>query len=207
MSKNEKYGTVTADYSYEEYNIKKGIVYGAIAGLISAIGFTGFILWMPSFYGFPTGTFLHALGLSLKSPLSDPISIGFAAFLIIIIQGIAVGIVFGIVTSKVKKLHISNKKNGVAIGIATGIIAFLVLYVPMIFTIYQNLLSEALASFSSTELSLKGHSGYALSMPSQYDYLIGTLLWGFVSYVAYGFFLGGIMTWAYSVWRFDMKNK
>lgn len=143
----------TEQYRRQQYSIKKGIVFGAFGGFIAAVGFTGIMLFMPMIFSFPAGTFLHTLGTSIIGVKSDPVASGLAAFSVVLIQGIAVGIVFGIVTSKVNILHPSNKKRGVALGVATGLIAFLVLYLPVILTVYPQLLTHTLATFPPTELS------------------------------------------------------
>ncbi|MDQ6668022.1 MAG: hypothetical protein M3Y53_07330 [Thermoproteota archaeon] len=189
-------------------SIKKGVVYGGVGGLIASIGFTGIMLWMPIIYGFPPGIFMHALGIFIVSPLNDPISIGFAAFLIIVIQGIIVGITFGIVTSKIKRLNTNNKKKGIVLGLCAGIIAYLVLYLPVTLTLFPNLLSRALSTYSQVELSMIGLSStdYSMAFPSQPAYTYGVIGWGFIAYLSYGFFMGGIVTLAYSIHRFDAGN-
>src|SRR6187200_475040 len=126
----------------EQYSIKKGIGFGAFGGFIAAVGFTGIMLWMPLIFAFPTGTFLHTLATSVIGVKNDPVVSGLAAFSVVLLQGIVVGIVFGIITSKVSMLHPSNKKRGVVLGVGTGIIAFLVLYLPVTLTVYPELLAQ-----------------------------------------------------------------
>src|SRR2546427_11287265 len=89
----------------QQHSPKKGAGYGAFGGFIAAVGFTGIMLWMPIIFDFPVGTFLHTLGTSIVGVKSDPVIGGLAAFSIILIQGIAVGVVFGVVTSKVSVLN------------------------------------------------------------------------------------------------------
>ncbi len=91
-------------------------------------------------------------------------------------------------------------------GIGTGVIALLVLYVPFTLTVYKPLLSATLSNFSPTELSLKGHSDYNLEPPSDNEYLTIIMAWGFFSYVIFGFFLGSILRWAYAVRKFDTQQ-
>jgi len=197
-------------------SVKAGIAFGAVAGLIAGIVLTGLILSLPSFFNFPTGVFIQALGLLIKGNISssssglsnsDPISLGFAGFLVIIVQSMVIGIILGIVSARVKRLYLSSKKKGVAIGIGTGIIVFLVLYVPITLTTYESLLSAALSKFSPTEFSLKGHSNYNLEPPPRNEYLMIMMGWGFFSYVIFGFLLGSILRWAYSVRRFDIQQQ
>ena len=64
----------------------------------------------------PIGIFLHALGLSVIKPVEsanygsgnisggvDITRIGLAAFGLVLAQGVIVGIIFGIITAKIKK--------------------------------------------------------------------------------------------------------
>jgi hypothetical protein len=197
-----------------DLSVRAGTVFGGIAGLVAGIAFTGLILSLPTFFNFPTGVFIQALGLPIMDQISsglalstsDPIALGFAGFLIIIAQCVVVGIILGVVSVRAKLLYIVSKKKGIAIGIGAGIIAFLVLYLPIVLTVYETLLSAALSNFSPTEFSLKGHSDYNLDLPSDNEYLTIMLAWGFLSYVIFGFFLGGMLRWAYAVRNFDTQQ-
>jgi hypothetical protein len=200
----------TQEYK-KQYSVKKGAGYGAFGGFIAAVSFTGIMLWMPIIFDFPVGTFLHTLGASIVGVKSDPVITGLAAFSIILIQGIAVGVIFGVVTSKVKALHPSSKYRGIGFGLATGIIAFLVLYLPVILTVYPQLLNRTFATYPIAELSTRGVQNHNIMISSSYPrYLPGILGLGVLAYLVYGFFMGGIITLAYSVYNFDlvkMKEK
>ena len=191
----------------KQYSAKKGAGYGAFGGFIAAVGFTGIMLWMPLIFDFPVGTFLHTLGASITGVQNDPVVSGLAAFSIILIQGIFVGVIFGVVTSKVKALHPSNKRKGAIFGLVTGIIAFLVLYVPVILTTYPHLLITTFATYPTSELSTRGLEDHLSVNISSYPmYLPGILGLGFFAYLVYGFFMGGIVTLAYSVYSFDLTK-
>jgi len=196
----------TQEYK-KQYSVKKGAGYGAFAGFIAAVSFTGIMLWMPTIFGFPVGTFLHTLGASTVGVKSDPVISGLAAFSIILIQGIVVGVIFGVVTSKVKALHPSSKYRGIGFGLATGIIAFLVLYLPVILTVYPQLLSRTFATYPTAELSTRGVQDHNIMIFSSYPrYLPGILGLGVLAYLVYGFFMGGIITLAYSVYNYDLRK-
>jgi hypothetical protein len=190
----------------EQYSIKKGIGFGAFGGFIAAVGFTGIMLWMPLVFAFPTGTFLHTLATSVIGVKNDPVVSGLAAFSVVLLQGIVVGIVFGIITSKVSMLHPSNKKRGVVLGVGTGIIAFLVLYLPVTLTVYPELLAQTLATFPNSELSIMGRQPNTMLTSPYVTYLPGIMGLGIFAYIAYGFLMGGIVTLAYSVYHFDIKK-
>lgn len=194
------------EYS-KQFSAKKGAGYGAFGGFIAAVSFTGIMLWMPLIFDFPVGTFLHALGASITGVQNDPVISGLTAFSIILIQGIFVGVIFGVVTSKVKALHPSNKRKGAIFGLVTGIIAFLVLYLPVILTVYPHLLITTFATYPTSELSTRGLEDHHSIITSSYPmYLPGILGLGFFAYLVYGFFMGGIVTLAYSVYSFDLMK-
>jgi hypothetical protein len=192
---------------YKPYSMKKGIGFGAFGGFVDAIAFTGIILALPFLFDMPTGIFLHTLGL-LVTPnivVDDPALVGMAAFAIILIQGISIGIVFGIVTSQVLGLHPSRKRKGVAMGLATGAIAYFIIYVPMIIAVFPSLLSDAVVIYSEEKLSMFGLSDYTLTTRSAY--FVGTLGFGLVAYFAYGAIMGGIVTLEYSVYHFVVMQR
>ena len=191
----------------KQYSVKKGAGYGAFGGFIAAISFTGIMLYMPFIFHFPEGTFIYTLGTIVTGIKSDPVISGLAGFAILLIQGIVVGIIFGVVTSKVKALHPSHKKKGVGLGLATGIIAFLVLYLPVMLSVYPQLLSRAFTSYPTAELTTRGIQSYNNMILSSYPkYLPGIIGLGALAYLVYGFFMGGIITLAYSVYNFDLMK-
>ncbi|MDQ3852635.1 MAG: hypothetical protein M3299_07360 [Thermoproteota archaeon] len=194
------------DKKYESYNAKKGVGFGAFAGFIAAVAFTGIIMWLPVALGMPTGLFLYALGLSVTGTIDDPVLIGMTAFAIILVMGISVGILFGVITSKFAGLHPSNKKRGVGFGLIAGFIAYLVLYVPMILTIYPQLFTNAVITYPFVKLSLFGESEFELTT-NMSAYLSATLGIGIIAYLVYGAIMGGIVALEYSVYNYSLTKR
>ena len=205
-------------------HIKRGITLGAFGGFIASTAFIGIMLFIPLIVSLPIGIFLHALGLSVIKPVensgygSDNVSggssgsvditrVGLAAFGLVLAQGVMVGIIFGIITAKIKKLHITNIRKGVTLGLATGVIACLVLFVSVILTIYPSLLANALTRYTQTiPFSLQGLHTHAIITQSQNSYLSILFGYGLFAYLVYGFILGGILVWASSLYRFNMSK-
>jgi hypothetical protein len=196
----------------EWYSVKKGIGYGAFGGFIAIVAFTGVILWMPITQGLPTGTFIAALGSSVAGMTPDAVLRGVIGFGLVLAQGLIVGIIFGIVTSKTSALHPSSKKRGISFGLATGIIAFVVLYLPFVSTITSNSTKNAPAdaytmgvhtgnnkNSINTDKLIYYPSSTSASIPATFGF-------GLFAYLVYGFILGGIVTLAYSVYHFDLKR-
>jgi hypothetical protein len=210
MVENNDYRTSFSSFKkYKSYDLKKGIAFGAIGGFVASIGFTGLILFMSILFRYPEGAFLDALGILIISRSNEIISIGLAAFAIILIQGIIIGIIFGIIISKIKLLNPSNKKKGSILGLVTGFISFVILYLPMtsISTVYQNLLSKSLSILSSSSfLDTRGTVTMNLNLISHHVPIDNMLIWGLISYLIYGFVTGGIITLAYSVYNYDVQE-
>ena len=195
----------SSSLKHKPYDKRKGIVFGAIAGFVAAIAFTGMILFMSALFRYPEGAFFDSIGILFLGNTSSIDSIGLSSFTIVLIQGIVIGLIFGLTTSKIKSLNPSSKKKGVGLGLLTGIISFIVLYLPMIYwsSIYQNLFSKTMSIFSSSSfLSTRGTE----AIVSTHIPMDGMLIWGLVSYLVYGFIMGGIVTLAYSVYNFDRKE-
>ncbi len=195
--------------NYLPYDLKKGIVFGAMGGFVASIGFTGLILSMSVLFGYPEGVFLDALGILIVGHSNEIISMGLAALAIILIQGIIIGIIFGIVISKIKVLNPSNKKKGVLLGLVTGIVSYISLYLPMVYSsaIYQNLFSKSLSIISSSSfLATRGTETMNMNMISNHLPMDNMLIWGLISYLIYGFISGGIITLAYSIYNYDIRE-
>jgi hypothetical protein len=217
---------LTAVNQSQSHSTKKGITVGAFGRFIGSVGFIGIMLWLPLIASLPIGIFLHALGLSVIKPIEnvgysssddvdnggggdggsvDIIRIGLVAFGLVMAQGVIVGIIFEIITAKIKKLHITNRRKGVSLGLATGVIAWLVLYVSV--TVYPSLLTNALAKYPQTiPFTLQGLHTHAIKTQSQNSYLSILLGYGLFAYLIYGFILGGILVWATSLYRFNISK-
>jgi hypothetical protein len=195
----------SSSLKHKAYDKRKGIVFGAIAGFVAAIAFTGMILCMSALFRYPEGAFFDSIGILILGNTSSIESIGLSSLTIVLIQGILIGIIFGLITSKIKAFNPSRKWKGVGLGLLTGIISFIVLYLPMIYwsSIYQNLFSKTISIFSSSIfLSTRGTE----AIVSTHIPMNSMIIWGLVSYLVYGFIMGGIVTLAYSVYNFDRKE-
>jgi hypothetical protein len=211
-------GAMTGKYaspqsSNGQYSLKKGIGYGAFGGFIAIVAFTGIMLGMPIIQGLPTGSFIDALGLLILGTASDQVLGGIVGFGIILAQGVIVGIIFGIVISKIKILHPYNNRRGIYFGLATGTIAFLVLYLPGILAT----ISTSLVKYTPADVYTMGtqtgnnnnnnkSTTYSSSSSIVTQHLPITLAFGIFAYLVYGFFVGAIVTLAYSVLHFDLKR-
>lgn len=187
------------------YTSKKGVGFGAWAGFVGAVALTGIMLVTPIALGLPTGAFLYAFGSNLlPGSTSDQTITSVAGFSLVLLQGIIVGVIFGVITSRSDRLHPSRKGKGVGMGIIAGLIAFLVIYVPFMVFVFPTWLSTAITTLPETKLGMFGVPNYILPSPPmvQNNYLPIVLGMGVISHIVYGAIMGGIVTLCYSVFHF-----
>ena len=110
--------------------VSKSIVFGAIGGLVAGVVMAPFIMMTAILAGMPPDTMLVAMGLMFGSsfPRDIGMMVGFGMHML---TSILIGVIFGTVTSLVKKLWITGFGKGIAEGLITGMIAFVVLFIPI----------------------------------------------------------------------------
>lgn len=197
----------TIDKNDKTFSIKKGIGFGAFGGFIAAIVFSGILLFLPLILNFPIGTFFIALGVLIFGFKGFGVSIltGITGFSLILLQGILLGIIFGLVTSAITKLHPINKKKGILEGLSMGIISFIIVGIPLGYWILTNI-NPVLSSYPVSLLSIKGLGEYTTSVASVSSLFPINLSIFFINYVFYGIVLGGIVTLAYDVYHYDLND-
>jgi hypothetical protein len=197
----------TIDKNYKYFSIKKGLGFGAFGGFIAAIVFAGILLFLPVILNFPIGTFFIALGELIFGFQEFDISVttGITGFSLILIHGILIGIVFGFVTSSVTKLYPRNKKKGIVQGLCIGIISFIIIGIPLVYYLLDNI-NQILSIYPGSLLSIKGLGEYTTSVSSFSQLFPITFSIFFISYIFFGILLGGIVTLAYAVYHYDLNN-
>jgi hypothetical protein len=191
---------------YKSYSMKKGIGFGAFGGFIAAIAFTGIILFLSVFFNFPAGSFLVALGEIVSAGYNNidvSVITGMTGFSLILFQGIVLGIIFGALISSIKKFYPINKKKGIIEGLVMGFISFLIIGLPLVYSLSSNM-DEVLANYPDSLLSTKGSNNYNMALSSVSAFFPITINMFIIGYLFYGFLLGGIITLAYSIYHFDI---
>lgn len=206
-SSTSSYSSSDLENNYKLYSVKKGVGFGAFGGFISILVFTGIILFIPIILNYPVGTFFIALGEMVFGFNQFDVSIitGITGFSLILLQGIILGMIFGLVISSITKLHPTNKKRGIIQGLSMGIISFIIIGIPLVYLIVNNL-NQVLITYPESLLSIKGLSGYAITATSDFPLLLTTFSIFFIGYIFYGILLGGIVTLAYSVYNYSLHN-
>jgi hypothetical protein len=116
---------------------------GTVSGLVAAWAIFGMILAVGAQLGLPPGTFYQMVGVSLGIDEEWPaIYLGFVMHMI---TGAIIGIVYMIVSDRVRKLRTdSSTLKAFATGVATGIAVWAVLFVPLHFFLMQPTLQNML---------------------------------------------------------------
>lgn len=116
---------------------------GTVSGLVAAWAIFGMILAVGAQLGLQPGTFYQMVGVSLGIDEEWPaIYLGFVMHMI---TGAIIGIVYMIISDRVRKLRIdSSTLKAFATGVATGIAVWAVLFVPLHFFLMQPTLQNML---------------------------------------------------------------
>lgn len=121
---------------------------GTVCGLVAAWAIFGMILAVGAQLGLPPGTFYQMVGMSLGINAEWPAI--YAGFILHMITGAIIGIIYMIVSDQVRVLRTdSSTLKAFATGVATGIVVWAILFVPLhVFLMQpalQNMLLTSLA--------------------------------------------------------------
>src|SRR5918995_6389973 len=121
---------------------------GTVSGLVAAWAIFGMILAVGAQLGLPPGTFYQMVGISLGINAEWPAI--YLGFVLHMITGAIIGIVYMIVSDRVRKLRTdSSTLKAFATGVATGIAVWAVLFVPLHFFLMQPTLQNMLLTSPS----------------------------------------------------------
>ena len=116
---------------------------GTVSGLVAAWAIFGMILAVGAQLGLPPGTFYQMVGLSLG--IDEEWSAIYLGFVMHMITGAIIGIVYMIISDRVRKLRTdSSTLKAFATGVATGTAVWAVLFVPLHFFLMQPTLQNML---------------------------------------------------------------
>ena len=120
---------------------------GIIAGLTASWAIFGFILAIDSELNLPPGTFYKMIGLAFGIDSSYAVYIG---FLLHMITGTIIGIVYSTLSKNIKKLYITSVYKGVGTGILTGVVVWVILFLPLNYGIMQPTLQNMISTLNPT---------------------------------------------------------
>lgn len=166
-----------------KYSIGKGIGVGAISGAIA-----GAVMIIPMMVtnmqmGLPADVSLILFGRMMGQGIATAAGTGIAIHML---ASVIIGIIFGAVTST-GKLRLGNFGKGIGLGIATGMIAFAVLFLPMIMTVLPPQMIALMQMMNPDAPSAMIMQKIQAMMPM----MIGSSI---LSHVIYGAVLGVVAT-------------
>src|SRR5215217_4242260 len=109
--------------------IGKGVIFGAIGGFVSGLVMYAVMSGVMEAIGMGANCFAVILALITGQPFSNSlVPIGLTIHLVI---STIIGAIFGVVITSINKLRINGFARGIGFGVATGLIAFVVLFLPI----------------------------------------------------------------------------
>jgi hypothetical protein len=109
--------------------IGKGIVFGAIGGFVGGVVMYAVMSGVMEAIGMGANCFAVILALITGQPFSNSlVPIGLAIHLV---TSTIIGAIFGVVITSINKLRVNRFARGISFGVAAGLIAFVVLFLPI----------------------------------------------------------------------------
>jgi hypothetical protein len=135
-------------------NILDSIKSGTVCGLVAAWAIFGMILAVGAQLGLPPGTFYQMVGVSLGINVEWPAI--YTGFVLHMITGAIIGIVYMIVSDRIRQLRTdSSTLKAFATGVTTGIVVWAVLFIPLhSFLIEPTLQNMLLTSPTGSPMNL-----------------------------------------------------
>ena len=166
--------------------VSKSIVFGAIGGLVAGAVMALFIMMTAILAGMPPDTMLVAMGLMFgsSSPKDIAMMVGFGMHML---TSVLIGIIFGAVTSLVKKFWITGFGKGIIEGLIAGMIAFVVLFIPISMAAMPPILMEMAMQMNPTMTEQQIMGMMQQNMPM----MVGI---GILEHLVYGAILGTVTT-------------
>src|ERR671923_2424074 len=166
--------------------VGKSIMFGAIGGFVAGLVMAPFIMITAILAGMPPDTMLIALGLMFDPSSSKDIAmmVGFGMH---VLTSILIGIIFGAVTSLVKKFWITGFGKGIVEGLIIGMIAFVVLFIPISIGVMPPILMKMAMQMNPTMTQQQIMGIMQQNMPM----VMGM---GILEHLVYGAVLGALTT-------------
>jgi hypothetical protein len=118
----------------------KGVKYGAFAGFIATWSISSVIAATEVLLGLQIGTFYSIMGISLG--IDNVMTATSTAFGLHLLVGTIIGVVFGIIGIRWKKVRMLNPYKSSLVGMGAGIVVWLVLFLPITSFLVQPVVSE-----------------------------------------------------------------
>jgi hypothetical protein len=121
--------------SVELYSVSKSVQLAAVGGIAGAIVMGGLAYMMPV-NGQPF--FVAAAMLMGLGSISTV-----AGWMLHLITGLVVGSIFGVVTAKVTRFHLTGIAKSVGLGIGGGVLVWLIFFLPLMMAVMASMIPAA----------------------------------------------------------------
>lgn len=192
------------------YPAGRSVVYGLIGGVVGGAVMYGVMSAVMIAIGMGGNCFAIIMGMITGQPYDAALGPGIAVHFA---TSIAIGAIFGAVTS-IGKLRITGFGKGIGLGAATGVIAYLVIFLPLAMTVIPPHMMDLMKTMPMTGSSgMAGSSGMneksgskeanqkmmmeeaQKMMMEELPKMQSMILVGsFVGHISYGVVLGAIVT-------------
>jgi len=120
------------------YSKGRGMIYGIMGGIAGGIVMLAPMMAMMSMLGLPSDLFPTLVGMMTGQQIQNASAAGIGVHLL---ASISVGAIFETLISTVGKLQIGGFGKGISLGIVTGVIAFVVLFIPAMMSMAPQMMN------------------------------------------------------------------
>ena len=163
---------------------RKRIYAGITGGLVGGITMEIPMVILAIVMGMPVDSFQSLLGMLFGSKPESASLVGMGIHLFV---GMAIGAIFGIIADSSKKLRINGFKRGIGLGIIPGMIAMIIIGLPVLFVFIPPVMMKMILMMNpqiTEQIAMQQLQGIQMLM------IIGT----FVGHIIYGITLGATFT-------------
>src|SRR5919198_849627 len=163
-------------------SIGKSILFGAVGGFVGGLVMIPFMMLTAMMAGMPANTIPVAMGLAFGANQDNAMMTGIGMHLL---TSALIGIIFGAATGSIGKLRITGFRKGIGEGLITGMIAFVVLFLPISMIVMPPVLMKMMMQMN---LNLTQHQAIGMLQKGM-PVMIGI---GVLEHLVYGAVLGAI---------------
>jgi hypothetical protein len=152
---------------------------GTVCGLVAAWAIFGLVLAAGAQLGLPPGTFYQMVGVALGQNAEWPAA--YLGFVLHMITGAIIGIVYMIISDRVRQLRTDSTFKAFGTGVSTGIVVWAVLFIPLhSFLIEPTLQNMLLTSAAGSPMHLMAERLIQMSNSILYGALAIHIVFGAV---------------------------
>jgi hypothetical protein len=157
---------------------RKGIEYGAIAGLVATWSISTAIAASEVELGLPISTFYSVMGMSLG--YGDFGAAAYLGFALHLVTGTALGAAIWLVSTKWIKGVVINPYKATLVGIGTGMVVWLVLFLPVTVLLVQPSL-ERVALTAPFQAAALENKVWGIAVSAIVFHMVWGAIFGYIS--------------------------